>query len=428
MFKNREENLADFVKARYGLFIHYGLYSLLGRGEWSLNRELIDMEEYKKLANDFTAENFDADKICALAKASGMRYICLTTMHHDGFMLYDSDISDFCTTKTACGRDLVKETIAAARKHDLRIHLYHSLNHWTCNPDAVAALESKTNYDKFIQFTFDRIKELVTKYNPIDVLWYDGWWPFHSEGWQSERMNQMVREIQPQILFNGRNGLPGDFGTPEGHMSAPSPWRPWEACITINENWAYVKDDDQWKSPFKIIEMLLTAAKGNGNLLLNIGPKPDGSIQPEVEERLLEVGRWLKQNGEAIYDTEVFDFDLMERGDHRSDFCHICDYTASDNDLYLTVKFWPGEKLTITGLETAPVKVTMLADGKTYDFDYCAANGKLTIKGLPENKPGLRPVFKVECESAPSIYRCGGIGTPEVKHPPYDPCPSDIQH
>ncbi len=143
MFKNREENLQNFVDARYGLFIHYGLYSLLGRGEWTLNKELIDIDEYKRLASSFTAENFDADKICGLAKASGMSYICLTTMHHDGFMLYDSDLSDFCTTKTVCGRDLVAETIAAARKHGLRVHLYHSLNHWTCNPSSSAALETK---------------------------------------------------------------------------------------------------------------------------------------------------------------------------------------------------------------------------------------------------------------------------------------------
>jgi alpha-L-fucosidase len=428
MFKSREENLRDFVKARYGLFIHYGLYSLLGRGEWCLNREMIDIGEYKNMAEHFTAENFDADRICALAKASGMRYICLTTMHHDGFMLYDSDLSDFCTTRTACGRDLVQETIAAARKYGLRVHLYHSLNQWTASPDAVAALENKTDYERFIQFTFARIKELVTKYNPIDVLWYDGWWPFNAEGWQAEEMNRMVLAIQPWILFNGRNGLPGDFTTPEGHMSAPNPWRPWEACLTLNDNWCYVKGDENWKSPSHVIGMLLTAAKGNGNMLLGIGPEPDGSIPPRAEKTMREVALWLEKNGEAVYDTDVFDMGLMERGNHRSDWSHIGDYTASGNNLFLTVKYWSGSTLTITGLKTRPQQIVIPVAGETYAFDYNPANGRLTIRGLPNNSPGLCPMLKIVCSEPPEIYRCGGMHNPKTSHPPYDPCPSDLKH
>ena len=426
MFRTKEENLQSFVNARYGLFIHYGLYSLLGRGEWSLNKEKIAMDEYKRLADDFSAENFDADKICSLAKTAGMRYICLTTMHHDGFMLYDSDVNDFCSAKTACRRDLVAETVKAARKHGLRVHLYHSLNNWTCSPDAVAALENKRDYEKFIKYTFDRLRELVTKYNPIDVLWYDGWWPFNSDGWQAEAMNKMVSEIQPWILFNGRNGLPGDFTTPEGHMSAPSPWRPWEACITLNENWGYVKGDNNWKSPSQVISMLLNAAKGNGNLLLNVGPEPDGSIQEEAEKILLETGKWLEKNGEAVFNTEIFDMALMERGTHRSDWSHICDYTVSGKNLYLTVKFRTGRALTISGLMSRPQRVTMLYTGEVCHFDYEESSGRLTIDALPENEAGLRPVFKIECAKAPEIYACGGMRTPRVQHPPYDPCQSDI--
>ena len=426
MFTTKEENLRDFVKARFGLFIHYGLYSLLGRGEWGLNREMIDVAKYRGLAAQFTAEKFDADQICALARAAGMHYICLTTMHHDGFMLYDSALSDFCTAKTRCGRDLVAETIAAARRYGLRVHLYHSLNHWSCSPDAVAALESKENYDRFIEFTLARIRELVSKYNPIDVLWYDGWWPFNADGWQAEKMNRMVREIQPWIIFNGRNGLPGDFTTPEGHMAAPNPWRPWEACLTLNDSWCYVKGDDNWKTPSQVIGMLLNAAKGNGNLLLGIGPEPDGAIPAPATKVLSQIGAWLKTNGDAIYNTEVFDLGLMERGTHRSDWHQLCDYTASGNNLYLTVKFWTGSSLTITGLQSAPQQIVGLADGKSYDFDFEPVSGKLTIKGLAEESPGLRPVFQVKCSTPPVICRCGGMRTPQVPYPPYDPCPSDL--
>ena len=240
-------------------------------------------------------------------------------------------------------------------------------------------------------------------------------------------MNKMVLEIQPWIIFNGRNCLSGDFTTPEGHMSAPSPWHPWEACLTLNDNWAYVKGDDNWKSPSQIISMLLCAAKGNGNLLLGVGPEPDGSIPAKAEEIMLEVGKWIKSNREAICNTEVFDMGLMERGNHRSDWSHVCEYTASGNNLYLTVKCWPGAELTITGLMTKPQKISMLGNGKEFPFNYNKTNGKLTIKGLPEQPPGRRPVFKVECSGLPEIYRCGGMHTPCAKHPPYDPCPSDLK-
>ncbi|MEE8455289.1 MAG: alpha-L-fucosidase, partial [Limibaculum sp.] len=148
--------------------------------------------------------------MCDLAVRAGMRYIVFTTMHHDGFRLYETELSDFSTARTAADRDLVAELIEAARKRDLRVGLYHSLNNWHDKPDAVDALEDRGACRTFIASVFARIRELVTKYNPIDVMWYDGWWPFNAEEWKAEEMNAMVRSIQPHILFNGRNGLPGD--------------------------------------------------------------------------------------------------------------------------------------------------------------------------------------------------------------------------
>jgi len=421
-----EANLADFVAARYGLFIHYGLYSLLGRGEWALNREHIDLAEYAALADRFTAERYDAEAICALAKAAGMRYICLTTMHHDGFMLYPSEVSRFHVGHSACGRDLVGETVAAARRHGLRMHLYHSLNHWTCEPDAVAALESPAACERFIAFTFDRLRELVTRYNPIEVLWYDGWWPFNADGWRAEAMNRMLREIQPWLLVNGRNGLPGDFTTPEGHMSAPNPWRPWEACLTLNDSWSYTRGDDRWKSPSDVLAMLVRAAQGNGNLLLGIGPEPDGAIPARAAEILRQVGDWLRRNGEAVYATERFDFGLMTRAGHRGDWSSLVDYTVAGHRLYLTVKRWQGETLTIAGLRTPPLAMRLLATGQSVDFTYEAGPGKVTLRGLPPEPPGLLPVIRVDCGGPPEICGCGGMRTPSVPHPPYDPCPSDL--
>lgn len=418
-----------FKEARYGMFIHYGLYSLLERGEWVWNREEIPFDEYTALADRFTAEKFDAEALCDLAVRCGMRYVVLTTMHHEGFRLYDTALSDFSTAETAAKRDLVAELIAAARKRGLKVGLYHSLNNWHDKPDAVDALESKAAYNQFIENTFARIKELVTKYNPIDMLWYDGWWPFNADGWQAERMNAMVREIQPHILFNGRNGLPGDFATPEGHMGAPKPWRPWEACMTLNNSWGYHAGDHDWKTPQQVVDLLASAAQGCGNLLLNVGPRGDGSVPEETVRTLETVGEWLRRcGGEAIYDTERFTFDLRERGDHRGDWNFHGPFTAKENHLHWLVRRWPGSELIFGGLE-AKIKSVRLLGGLNRPVEFRQEGGRVTLSGLPEESPDpVCPVLRIECDRPPVIYQSGGLRIPKVPHPHYDPCPSDIQH
>ena len=414
-----------FKEARFGLFIHYGLYSLLERGEWVMNREKIASEKYGKLAKQFTAEKFDADFICDLAVKAGMKYIVLTTMHHDGFRLYDSKLSDYNSVKSAAKRDLTGEFIAAARKRGLRIGLYHSLNNWFDQPDAVAALENKADYDVFIKNTFDRIEELVSRYNPIDIMWYDGWWPFNAAEWQSERMNRMVSAIQPHIIFNGRNGLPGDFGTPENHITAPSPWRPWEANMTFNDHWGYYKYDTNWKSPETIIGMLAKVAAGKGNLMLNIGPKGDGSVPGENVKILERLGAWMDINAECVRDTDLFTFNLREKGDHRSDFIPHGDLTAKGNYLYIISRYWPGIEYVISGLECKVEEVHML-DKVPLKIKFRQENDKLSLLGLPEKPPVFCPVFKLKCDRPPVMYCTGGMRNPQVPHPHYDPCPSDI--
>jgi len=184
----RTQALHRFTSARYGMFIHYGLYSVLGRGEWALNREKIPLAEYRQLTQQFTAEKFDAEAICDLAVRARMRYLIFATMHHEGFRLYDTSLSEFNSVKSAANRDLVAELVTAARACGLGIGLYHSLNSWTEEPDAVMALENAAAYKVFIGRVHERIRELVTRFNPIDVLWYDGWWPFNADGWQATRM------------------------------------------------------------------------------------------------------------------------------------------------------------------------------------------------------------------------------------------------
>lgn len=416
-----------FREARFGMFVHYGLYSLLGRGEWVMAKEAIPRETYRLLANRFTAEAFDAEALCDLAVQAGMKYINFTTMHHDGFRLYHSELTDFCTTKTACERDLVEEVVEAARRRGLRISLYHSLNNWMDMPDAVDALEDPQAYETFIASTFARIEELLQRFNPIDVLWYDGWWPFNAEGWQAERMNDMARSIQPHLLFNGRNGLPGDFGTPEGHLSAPNPWRPWEACITHNDSWGYTLGDDQWKSPKQIVQMLATCAQGQGNLLLNVGPTGEGEIPAATQDAFRQIGRWLQVHSEAFFDTDRFTFDLREQGDHRGDWGHLGPITAKGNCLYLIGLKWPCDDFALCGFDGRLQQATFLKNGESIEFEQ--NDRRIQFKGLiGRGNDAIGPVVKLTFDQPVSMYTVPAMRVPSVEHPHYDPCPSDIQH
>lgn len=419
-------NLRDFTGARLGLFVHYGLYSMLGRGEWVLNREQIPIDEYKQLADRFDPVNFDADALVVLAREAGCRYVCLTTMHHDGFALYDSKVNPF-NSVNACGRDLVAEVVAACRKHGLRAHLYHSLNHWTCTPDGAAALESKVDCDRFVSFTHERLRELATLFNPVECIWYDGWWPFHAAGWRSVEMNQMIRAIQPHILLNERNGAKGDFATPEQHLTIPRPWRPWEACITHNGCWSYHPGDIRFKPLWQVVEMLTRATAGGGNLLLNIGPDGSGVI-PEASVRVLrDLGEWIRINGEAIYDSEPFTFDWQHRyAEDHGDWTSSGRYSVHGATLYYHLLQWPGTEITIGGIETGKALSARLLGS---DTPLCVAQEgtRLKISGLPAQPPHLiGGVVAIQFDVPPSMYLCGGLRTPRVKHPRYDPCPSDL--
>ncbi|MBU1855407.1 MAG: alpha-L-fucosidase, partial [Verrucomicrobia bacterium] len=191
-------NMKWFASARYGLFIQYGLYALLERGEWVMNREHIPIAEYKKLADVFTADKLNFDVLLRRAKEDwGMRYVVIPCKHHDGFCMYDSALTNFTAPKTRCGRDLVREGVEACRRHGLRIALYHTLNDWLCAPNAVDALERPNEcHQPFLDYVHGQIREVLTNYGKIDVLWYDGWWPFDAQGWQAGKLNAMARELQ----------------------------------------------------------------------------------------------------------------------------------------------------------------------------------------------------------------------------------------
>ncbi|MFA6929715.1 MAG: alpha-L-fucosidase [Lentisphaeria bacterium] len=419
-------DLLEFSDLRYGLFVHYGLYSQLARGEWVMNREKITPLQLREIALRFQPSAFAADEICRLALAGGMKYLVFTTMHHEGFRLYRSALSDFNSWQY-CERDLVRELVESARAHGLKLGLYHSLNNWYDQPDAVAALEDPAAYQIFIEQTFARLQELLRLFTPIDIFWYDGWWPFSAEGWQAERMNQQLRQEQPNLLFNGRNGLPGDFRTPEGHLTAPDPWHPWEACMTLNQHWGYHAHDNDWKSPREVIKMLLTCSLGKGNLLLNIGPRGDGSIPAESIEIISQVGSWLRNGGEELLQgVQVMPFSpgLRQSGEN-GDWDAAGPLYAKGQRLYWLLFYCPGSQAVLTGLE---MKVREVRCGRFGRLDFVQSEDRVSINLPPGLEKELAPVLVFECDRAPSIYRTGGMRVPKVPHPRYDPVQPDIKY
>jgi len=428
MYPTNRSPAADwFAEARYGMFVHFGLFSLLGRGEWAMNRESIPQDEYRALARTFDPRAFDAGRIADLAVEGGMKYVVFTTMHHEGFRMYDSQLTDFTSVRTSARRDFVAEMIAACRARGLKIGLYHSLNNWIDQPDAVAAYEKTADYNVFISRTHARIRELLEKYNPVDILWYDGHWPFTAEGWRAHEMDAMVRAIQPHILVNGRNGLPGDFATPEGHLGAPNPWRPWEACMTLNDSWGYHAGDQHWKCSADVVEMLATCAQYRGNLLLNIGPDPDGIVPTPSAEVIREVGDWLRRGGsEAVFGTEAFTWSLHTKGNHRGDWNHHGHLTSKGHCLYWFLRRWPGSSLVLGGVQGRLRQATLLTSHQTVSF---RQDGEVVrFEGLPAAPDDpVCSLLRLEFDDIPALYQCAGHRPPRYPHPHYDPGVSDIK-
>jgi alpha-L-fucosidase len=415
-----------FGSARYGMMIQYGLYSMLERGEWVLNREHIPVEEYKKLAGQFMADKLDFDELLRRAKNDwGMRYAVLCCKHHEGFCLYDSKLTEFTSLNSRCGRDLTAEFVAACRKHDMGIGLYHSLNDWTHTPNAVDALERPEEcYQPFIDFTHGQIREILSNYGKIDLLWYDGWWPFDGAGWQAEKLNAMARELQPGILVNGRCGIPGDFDTPEGHVSVSKEGQLWEVYLNLNESGGYHKGDHNWKSAKDIAEVLRQCAAGQGNLLLNLAPKGDGSIPQLWEDCVEKVGRWLKENNEAVFTDQRFMMSLHRRQGALSEWTHHGRFSGTKDRFYWHIRNWPGSPLRLVGVECEITGVSELATGRSFNF---RQTGNIVEVDAPEQMDTDMPVvlrFLVKGEAR--LYNCGGYNIPAVDHCRYDPLPSDL--
>ena len=388
---DRKRRMKWWHEAKFGMFIHWGLYSLFGRHEWVMEMEGIPATEYQEAAKRFNPKPNAARDWARLAKRAGQKYMVMTTKHHEGFCLFDTRTTDYCAPKQAAKRDLVREYVDAVRAEGLRVGFYYSLMDWH-HPDGARCATDEASRKRFVEYIHTHLRELLTNYGKIDILWYDVSWPLDVNGWESEKMNQMVFSLQPDIILNNRNKLPGDFATPEQRIEAAEAGRAWESCMTMNDSWGYHTADDNWKTPKQVIRNLITCAHDGGNYLINIGPKPDGSIPEESIRIMTTVGNWMDKNGEALYGADVCNPRRSRNGS----------FSRRGNTLYFHVHFWPsgGDSLAFAGLQTKVKSAKLLATGQKVDFDQDTY--RIRFKGLPEKAPDA-PIttLALECESEP---------------------------
>jgi alpha-L-fucosidase len=400
--RTRDRRMEWWRRARFGMFIHYGLYAQLARNEWVMALENIPREEYDALADSFAPKPHAPREWVKLAKEAGMNYAVMTTKHHEGFCLWDSEVSEYCAGKRGPKRDIVAEFVEACRAEGLRIGFYYSLMDWH-HPDGWRCAFDPEARRRFLDYTKALVRELMTRYGTIDILWYDVSWPMTShEGWETLDMNQMVRSLQPDIIINNRAKLPEDFGTPEERITASE--GDWEACMTFNGlSWGYI--DSRQAAPYSynaqgIVKMLNSVCSRGGNLLLNIGPTADGSVPPEAVEPLQTVGSWLSRHGEAVYG------ELVRIGGGNTHGAG--EFSASGNRAYFWCRIWPHDgELHLGGFMTKLLSVHLLATGR--EISFTQEGQRIHLYGLPAESPDTQvgvAVLSLEFDGPPRFINC----------------------
>lgn len=356
-YRPAAENLRlreEFQDDRFGMFIHWGIYSMLGDGEWVLNNKNIDCREYAKLAAGFYPAKFDAKAWVKAAKDAGMKYICITSRHHDGFSMFGTRYSDYNIVEaTPYGRDVIRELAKECRKQGIRLHFYYSLLDWTREDYAPlgstgrgTGRSGQGDWNSYVGFMKNQLTELLTEYGPVGAIWFDGWWDKPEADWQFDQIYTLIHRLQPGCLIGNnhhREPFPGeDFQAFERDLPGQNTAGfsagqtvsalPLETCATMNGTWGYSVTDRNYKSVPELIHFLVKAAGHGANLLLNVGPQPDGEIPQAALERLSEVGKWIKTYGETIYGTRKGDVTPAEWGvtTRKGDrlFVHILDRKA----------------------------------------------------------------------------------------------------
>ena len=421
--EEKDKRMEWWREARFGMFIHWGLYAIPAgewkgetrHAEWILTTAQIPVEEYEKFSTQFNPVKFNAEEWVRVAKNAGMKYIVITSKHHDGFSLFDSNLTDYdVIDATPFKRDILKELADECRKQDIKICWYHSIMDWN-HPDYLPRRNWEkrsaegADYDRYVEYMKGQVKELVTNYGEIGVLWFDGEW---EHTWVPERgwdLYDYVRSLQPNIIINNRVGkgragmtgtydpvtASGDFGTPEQEIPATGLDYDWETCMTMNDHWGYNKNDNNWKSKEDLIRKLVDIASKGGNFLLNVGPTAEGLFPQPSIERLESMGKWMKVNGESIYGTSASLFSNLDWG--RS--------TTKQRKLYLHVFDWPEDGLLrVPGLVGKAESGHLLADPKTpLNIRYARGTAVISVPGRAPDP--IASVVVLEFKEDPEVVR-----------------------
>ncbi len=397
-------------EARFGMFIHWGLYAIpagewkgkTDHAEWIRESAQIPLQEYDQFLGQFNPVKFNADEWARLARRAGMKYLVITSKHHDGFALWDSKVSDFDVMATPFQRDILKEVSTACRKQNVRFCTYHSIMDWH-HPDylprrdwekATRSTEG-ADFDRFRVYLKGQLQEIVRGYNPA-VLWFDGEWEKTWTHAMGQDLDDYVRGLNKKIIINNRvdkgrqdmagqtkaGGYRGDFGTPEQEIPDQGiPGVDWESCMTMNQHWGWNAADTQWKSTEDLIRKLIDIASKGGNFLLNIGPRPDGTFPDQAVERLEGIGRWMDKNSGAIYGTQASPIGKPAWGR-----CTQKQLGNGKTRLFLHVFDWPTDgKLAVTGLAGKPLKAALLDGGRKLKFTASANGLTLDVPAKPPN-------------------------------------------
>jgi alpha-L-fucosidase len=371
--QQRDDRMHWWRNARFGLFIHWGVYSvpagtykgepIKGIGEWIMNRGKIPVAEYKEFAKSFNPVNYDPDAWVRLAKEAGMKYIVITSKHHDGFALFDSSVTDWdVVDATPYGKDLLKPLAEACRNHGIKLGFYYSQAQDWCHPGGSASgghwdKAQEGDMDEYIRkISAPQVREILTNYGDVAVLWWDT--PVDMNNERADLLQPLIN-LQPGILTNNRLawGYEGDLKTPEQHIPATGLDSDWESCMTMNRTWGYKSYDDEWKSSPALIRNLVDIASKGGNYLLNVGPTSKGEIPQPSVERLKEIGKWMRVNSESIYGTTASPFVKLDWGR-----CTKKEY-INGTTLYFHVFDWPEDgKIEAKGLNNEVVHAYFMAD------------------------------------------------------------------
>lgn len=417
----KDARMKWFREGRYGMFIHWGLYAIpagvwqgknyAGASEWLLNTAQIKVSDYTPLLAQFNPVDFDAEEWVKIAKAAGVKYIVITSKHHDGFALYPSNVSEWDVESSPFRRDILKELSEACRNAGIVFCTYHSIMDWH-HPDYIPRRswdprpEHKPDFDRYVAYMKAQLAEIVKRYDP-GIMWFDGEW---EETWNHERgvdLYNYVRSLKPSILVNnrvdkGRAGMAGmtvgdhlgDFGTPEQEIPANGfPGVDWESCMTMNDSWGFHQNDPNWKSAEMLLRNLIDCVSKGGNYLLNVGPTALGKIPPESVERLSEVGEWLKVNGESIYGAKASPFPRPLKWGR---------VTSKPGKLYLHVFDTNAESLTLPGLSVENAKAYLLLNPKT-TLKVDRNRDGFAVQAPRGTKPGTATVVVLEIKGEPRV-------------------------